>query len=82
MGVLRALRGVAKRPPAIVQTANGSIETAISAMRAGAVDFVVKPVSPERLEVSIRNALRIEALEGELVRMRSTRPGAISASPI
>src|SRR5262245_5052855 len=72
MGVLSALRSLPKRPPAIVQTANGSIETAISAMRAGAVDFVVKPVSPERLEVSIRNALRIEALEDELVRMRNT----------
>jgi FixJ family two-component response regulator len=33
-------------------------------MRAGAVDFVVKPVSPERLEVSIKNALKIEALAG------------------
>jgi DNA-binding NtrC family response regulator len=75
MAVLGALRGLPKRPPAIVQTANGSIEAAISAMRAGAVDFVVKPVSPERLEVSIRNALRIEALEDELVRMRGTARG-------
>jgi Flp pilus assembly CpaF family ATPase len=35
---------------------------------AGAVDFVVKPVSPERLEVSVKNALKIEALAGEQLR--------------
>ena len=35
--------------PVIVQTAQGGIETVVSAMRAGAFDFVVKPASPERL---------------------------------
>ena len=44
--------------PAIVQTAHGSIEAVISAMRAGAIDFVVKPVGAERLQVSIKNALQ------------------------
>ena len=77
MGVLGAMRDLPKRPPTIVQTANGSIDAAISAMRAGAVDFVVKPVSPERLEVSIRNALKIEALEDELVRMRGATHGEL-----
>ena len=51
------------------------IDAAISAMRAGAVDFVVKPVSPERLEVSIKNALKIEALAGELSRMKAQAKG-------
>ncbi|WP_309085137.1 sigma-54 dependent transcriptional regulator [Chelativorans sp.] len=51
--------------PVIVQTAKGGIETAVAAMRAGAFDFVVKPVSPERLGTAIRNALKVEALEGE-----------------
>ena len=77
MGVLGAMRDLPKRPPTIVQTANGNIDAAISAMRAGAVDFVVKPVSPERLEVSIRNALKIEALEDELVRMRGATHGEL-----
>src|SRR6266508_2440214 len=51
MAVLAAMRSLPRKPPAIVQTAHGSIDAAISAMRNGAVDFVVKPVSPERLEV-------------------------------
>jgi two-component system C4-dicarboxylate transport response regulator DctD len=36
---------------------------------------VVKPVSPERLEVSIKNALKIEALAGEITRMKATANG-------
>ena len=58
MAVLTRLRERGCEVPVIVQTANGSIETVISAMRAGAVDFVVKPVGVERLAVSLKNALR------------------------
>ena len=67
--VLRRIAPLPSSPPVIVQTAHGSIDAAISAMRAGAVDFVVKPTSPERLEVSIKSALKIEALQGELTRI-------------
>src|SRR5580692_10332863 len=61
MGVLERMRKSEIATPAIVQTAHGSIETVISAMRAGALDFVVKPVGAERLQVSIKNALRVDA---------------------
>ena len=57
----------------IVQTAHGGIDTVVGAMRAGAVDFVVKPVSAERLQVSIENALKLGALEGEIARMKRDR---------
>jgi len=66
MGVLAALRERGSETPVIVQTANGSIETVIAAMRAGAVDFVVKPVGAERLQISLKNALKVGALEHEL----------------
>jgi DNA-binding NtrC family response regulator len=75
MAVLSAMRSLPKKPPAIIQTGHGGIDTAIAAMRAGAVDFVVKPVSPERLEVSIKNALKIEALADEIVRMKASARG-------
>ncbi|MGH6718711.1 MAG: sigma-54 dependent transcriptional regulator, partial [Alphaproteobacteria bacterium] len=42
----------------------------VRAMRAGATDFVVKPVSPERLQVSMQNALRIRVLTGEVKRLQ------------
>src|SRR5262249_32588813 len=68
MEVLRRVGPKAGTPPIIMQTAHGSIDAAINAMRAGAVDFVVKPTSPERLEVSLNSALKIEALQGEIAR--------------
>ncbi|MCP8938854.1 sigma-54 dependent transcriptional regulator [Alsobacter sp. SYSU M60028] len=66
MGVLGRLRALGRMPPVVVQTAHGSIETVISAMRAGASDFVVKPVGVERLAISIKNALKAGALEEEI----------------
>jgi DNA-binding NtrC family response regulator len=64
--------------PVIVQTAQGGIETAVAAMRAGAFDFVVKPVSPERLGTAIRNALKVEALEGAERRKLAKAPGSLT----
>ena len=78
MGVLTRLREAKRAVPTIVQTAHGSIEAVISAMRAGALDFVVKPVGAERLQVSIKNALRVDALEGEIRRMNRQASGVLS----
>ena len=76
--VLERLNGRAGIPPIIVETANGSIDAAINAMRAGAVDFVVKPASPERLECSIKNALKIEQLSGEITRIKKKVEGKLT----
>ena len=78
MGVLTRLRDADRTVPTIVQTAHGSIEAVISAMRAGALDFVVKPVGAERLQVSIKNALRVDALEDEVRRLNRHASGTVS----
>ena len=78
MGMLAAMRERDIALPVIVQTAHGSIETVVSAMRAGAADFVVKPVGAERLQVSIKNALRVGALEDEIRRMKRRSDGTLS----
>src|ERR1700736_4687652 len=62
----------------IVQTAHGGIDNVVSAMRAGAADFVVKPVGAERLQVSLRNALSASALETEFQRLKRSRAGTLS----
>jgi DNA-binding NtrC family response regulator len=77
MGVLARMRQREIEIPAIVQTAHGSIEAVISAMRAGAVDFVVKPVGAERLQVSLKNVLRVDALEDELRRATRRNTGEL-----
>jgi DNA-binding NtrC family response regulator len=76
--VLQKLQTRPTMPPIIVQTANGSLDNAIAAMRHGAVDFVVKPASPERLEVSIKSALKIEALQGEITRIKKKVEGTLT----
>lgn len=78
MAVLARLRELDRPVPVIVQTAHGGIDTVVNAMRAGAVDFVVKPVSPERLQVSIENALKRGALEGELARIKRSASGTLT----
>ncbi|MCR4282091.1 MAG: sigma-54 dependent transcriptional regulator, partial [Bauldia sp.] len=78
MAVLQKLREIDRSIPVIVQTAHGGIDTVVSAMRAGAIDFVVKPASAERLQVSIENALKLGALEGELARMKRARSGTLT----
>jgi len=82
LGVLAKLRQAAVKVPVIVQTAHGGIDNVVSAMRAGAVDFVVKPVGAERLHVSLRNALNTSALEGELQRLKHSRSGTLGFSDI
>jgi DNA-binding NtrC family response regulator len=49
-----------------MMTAYGNIETAVEAMKRGAVDFLTKPVNIERLEVLIQRALKTKTLEVEV----------------
>ncbi|HVY42747.1 MAG TPA: sigma-54 dependent transcriptional regulator [Hyphomicrobiaceae bacterium] len=78
MAVLERIGTKPGMPPIIVQTAHGSIDAAINAMRAGAVDFVVKPASAERLDVSIKSALKIEALAVEITRIKKQAEGTLT----
>jgi DNA-binding NtrC family response regulator len=82
LGVLAKIREAGLNVPVIVQTAHGGIDNVVSAMRAGAQDFVVKPASFERLQVSLRNALNASALKGELQRIRHSREGRLTFSDI
>jgi DNA-binding NtrC family response regulator len=82
MGVLAKIREAGLNIPVIVQTAHGGIDNVVSAMRAGAQDFVVKPAGIERLQVSLRNALNTSALKGELQRIRHSREGRLTFADI
>src|SRR4030088_683933 len=82
MGVLAKIPEAGLTLPVIVQTAHGGIDNVVSAMRAGAQDFVVKPVGLERLQVSLRNALNTSALKGELQRIRHSREGRLTFADI
>jgi two-component system response regulator HydG len=64
-------RIVANHPntPVVVMTAFGSMDTAISAIRAGAYDFVNKPLDMKQLGLIVQRAIRYRALEVEVVRL-------------
>jgi DNA-binding NtrC family response regulator len=70
LDVLAQLRPANPDMPVIVLTAKGGIDSAVEAMRAGANDFLVKPASPERIAVSIRNQLKIGTLSGEVKQLK------------
>ena len=57
----------------IVLTGYGRLDVAISAMRAGAYDFINKPVKAEALEVSVLRALEHFALQREVKRLSQVR---------
>jgi len=80
--LLGALSDLGTDIPVIVQTGQGGIETVVQAMRAGAFDFVVKPVSPERIGASIANALKLDQREAKARAGRKSRSSAISFDDI
>jgi DNA-binding NtrC family response regulator len=82
LGVLARMRDAGSSIPVIVQTAHGGIDNVVSAMRAGATDFVVKPVGAERLTVSLRNALAASALQDEITRLKRSRSGTLTFADI
>jgi two-component system, NtrC family, response regulator AtoC len=63
MEVLRHLRSIGTGFPVVVITAHGSIESAVAAMKAGAHDFVTKPLDANHFDIVVRKALQSEALK-------------------
>ncbi len=53
------------QPVCILLTAYGSIETAVEAMKAGAYDFLPKPVNLDKLDMLIERAIRSRDMETE-----------------
>lgn len=78
MDVLNALAKQRPELPVIVLTGKGSIEAVVAAMKTGARDFVVKPAAPERIVVSIRNALEMKTLSREVTRLKKETTGGLT----
>jgi DNA-binding NtrC family response regulator len=73
----------ARRPalPVMVLTANGSVAHAVAAMRAGATDFLVKPLAPERLLAALQSAVAGTAA-GELRPLTEKIPALLAFDEI
>ena len=63
--VLQKIKSSWPDVPTIVLTDQSGIENIVKVMRAGAADFIPKPTNPERLLVSMKNALKMNKLSGQ-----------------
>ena len=68
--VLERIKGLDEPPPVVVISGHGTVETAVSATKLGAFDFLEKPLSLEKVVLTVKNALRQRKLEEENVRLR------------
>jgi len=57
LDIIQEMDGTSHNITFIVITANGSVNTAVDAMRAGAYDFLIKPFPTEKLLTTVKNAL-------------------------
>ena len=73
-GIQLCSRLVESRPdvPVVVMTAFGSLETAIAAMRAGAYDFVTKPIEMELLAMILSRAVCCRRLQQQIHQLSET----------
>jgi DNA-binding NtrC family response regulator len=67
---LALLRQEGYETPLIMLTGDGSIGHAVTAIEAGAIDYVTKPVRPEQLELAVNRALEVVRLRRENDRLR------------
>jgi two-component system, NtrC family, response regulator HydG len=75
--------GTRPNMPVVVITGQGSLETAIGAIRVGAYDFITKPVDPKLLFLSVSRAIQHRHLQDEVKRLRdAVAESADGDSPI
>jgi DNA-binding NtrC family response regulator len=65
MGLLRRIKEISPDTEVIVMTAYGSVETAVEAMKAGAYDYLSKPIDKERFPIMIDQCLEKQRLAAE-----------------
>ena len=70
--LLRRVRAEFPETIVVLVTAFGSVETAVEAMKAGAYDYITKPVNPEELKLVVGRALEHVALREEVRSLRSS----------
>jgi len=72
MALLKELASRPKAPPVVVMTAYASVDSAVDAMREGAIDYLTKPFDEARLRLTLKRALRMTDLMAENHRLRDT----------
>src|SRR5207237_6963599 len=79
IALLQRLKTENRGLPAIMITGHGDVAMAVRAMKAGATDFLEKPVRPDELLASIERALERAQDTSQLVRWRQTAAERVAA---
>lgn len=74
---IRVLKEIDPSVPVIISTASGDTATAVETMKLGAYDFLVKPVEPGKLIITVRRALEKFRLERELARLHTSENASL-----
>ena len=67
---LKEIKKTSPHLPVVMITGHGSIESAVEATKSGAYDFLEKPLSIDKVMVTINNALNFRKLEEENIYLR------------
>ena len=68
--VLKKIKTMDENPQVVMISGHGTVETAVKATKLGAYDFLEKPLSLEKVVLTVKNALRQKRLEKENIQLR------------
>jgi two-component system, NtrC family, nitrogen regulation response regulator NtrX len=74
--LLEAIRAAGVTTPVVMMSGQAHIEMAVKATRLGAMDFLEKPISTDKLLLTLQNALKMERLREENQQLRQQLGGA------
>lgn len=77
IAVLKEIRRAYQDLPVIMISGHGTIETAVAAIKIGAMDFIEKPFQTDRLLISVQRAIELARLQRENIELRQRAGGDI-----
>jgi DNA-binding NtrC family response regulator len=80
--LVRRARAMSLNTPIIVLTGHGNVASAVECMKAGASDYLLKPIDPDALEVALEKSLASRALEREVAYLRGAAGAEAAAEPL
>jgi two-component system response regulator AtoC len=76
LALVRRVQAASPELPVLILTGHGTVASAVECLRAGASDYILKPVEPDALELALARALEARALRREVRYLRSAVAGA------
>jgi len=80
--VLKAIKPERPDLPVIMVTGNSDVSMAVQSVKAGAIDYIIKNASAERMKLSIENSIKINILQQEVSRLKRSINGQVFFSDI